>query len=69
LLGELELGKGKTHSRRLFWRRLPVGLQSVNTWAFKLKSKTPFHIASFAFQTSFATMGDQLARIPLGEDE
>ena len=69
LLGELELGKGRTHSRRLFWRRLPVGLQSVNTWAFKLKSKTPFHVASFAFQTSFATMGDQLARIPLGEDE
>jgi hypothetical protein len=69
LLGDLTLGSGKTHSRRLFWRRVPVGLSSVNTWAFKLKSTTPFHIASFAFQTSFATMGDQLARIPLGEDE
>ena len=69
LLGDLVLGQGKTHARRLYWRRVPVGLQSVNTWAFKLKSETPFHIASFAFQTSFATMGDQLARIPLGEDE
>ena len=69
LLGDLVLGQGKTHARRLYWRRVPVGLQSVNTWAFKLKSNTPFHIASFAFQTSFATMGDQLARIPQGEDE
>ena len=69
LLGEFILGEGKTHARRLYWRRVPIGLQSVNTWAFKLKSDTPFHIASFAFQTSFATMGDQLARIPLGEDE
>jgi hypothetical protein len=69
LLGDFVLGQGKTHARRLYWRRVPVGLQSVNTWAFKLKSETPFHIASFAFQTSFATMGDQLARIPLGEDE
>jgi len=69
LLGDFVLGQGKAHSRRLYWRRVPIGLQSVNTWAFKLKSKTPFHIASFAFQTSFATMGDQLARIPLGEDE
>jgi hypothetical protein len=69
LLGDFVLNEGKTRSRRLYWRRVPVGLSSVNTWAFKLKSKTPFHIASFAFQTSFATMGDQLARIPLGEDE
>jgi len=69
LLGDLVLGEGKTHARRLFWRRVPIGLESVNTWAFKLKSTSPFHIASFAFQTSFATMGDQLARIPLGEDD
>jgi hypothetical protein len=69
LLGDFVLGQGKTHARRLYWRRVPIGLQSVNTWAFKLTSDKPFHIASFAFQTSFATMGDQLARIPLGEDE
>ena len=69
LIGDFKLGEGKVHARRLFWRRVPVGLQSVNTWAFELTSNEPFHIAAFAFQTSFATMGDELARIPLGEDE
>jgi hypothetical protein len=69
LLGDFKVGTGKVHTRRLFWRRVPVGLQSVNTWAFEIKSKQPFHIAAFAFQTSFATMGDELGRIPLGEDE
>ena len=69
LVGDLTLGTGKVHTRRLFWRRIPIGLQSVNTWAFELTSKQPFHIAAFAFQTSFATMGDELGRIPLGEDE
>jgi hypothetical protein len=69
LLGDLVLGTGKTHARRLFWRRVPIGLQSITTWAFTLKSQTPFHIAAFAFQTSFATQGDELARIPMGEDE
>ena len=69
LTGAAVLGTAKTHARRLYWRRIPVGLQSVNTWAFELKSDSPFHIAAIAFQTSFATMGDELGRIPLGEDE
>ena len=69
LVGDLTIGTGKVHTRRLFWRRVPIGLQSVNTWAFELTSKQPFHVAAFAFQTSFATMGDELGRIPLGEDE
>ena len=69
LVGDLTIGTGKVHTRRLFWRRVPIGLQSVNTWAFELTSNQPFHVAAFAFQTSFATMGDELGRIPLGEDE
>ena len=69
LTGAAVIGKAKAHARRLYWRRVPVGLQSVNTWAFELTSTSPFHIAALAFQTSFATMGDELGRIPLGEDE
>lgn len=68
LLGELVLGKGKTHARRLYWRRVTVGIENVNTWAFVVRSKQPFHLAAFAFHASFATQGDELARIPQGLD-
>jgi hypothetical protein len=69
LIGDLTLGTGKVHARRLFWRRVTVALENVNTWSFELRSTTPFHVAAFAFHTSFATGGDPLARIPFGEDE
>jgi hypothetical protein len=69
LTGAAIIGTAKAHARRLYWRRVPVGLQSIHTWAFELTSTKPFHIAALAFQTSFATMGDELGRIPLGEDE
>ena len=69
LLGDLKLGTGKTHARRLYWRRVTVALENVNTWSFEMTSDKPYHLAAFAFQVSFATKGDELGRIPLGEDE
>lgn len=66
LLGDLQLGSGKVHARRLFWRRVPVALENVNTWAFRLRGKC--HIAAFAFHTSLASQGDALGRIPEAED-
>ena len=69
LLGDLKLGQGAAHARRLYWRKVPIALDNVNTWAFEITSEKPFHVASFAFQVSFATMGDELGRIPFGEDE
>ena len=69
LLGDFKMGEGKVHSRRLFWRKVTVGLENVNTWSFEMTAMTPFHVAAFAFHTSFATRGDELGRIPQGEDE
>lgn len=68
LIGDLELGAGKTKARRLFWRRVSVGLENVNTWSFKIVSSTPLHLSAVAFHSMLATGGDRLARIPLGED-
>jgi hypothetical protein len=68
LIDTLTLGTDKTKPRRLFWRRVTVGLENVNTWAFKIVSETPLHLASFAFHSALATGGDRLARIPFGED-
>jgi len=68
LIGDLTLNEGKTKMRRLFWRRVPVALENVNTWAFKIVSKTPLHLSAFAFHSMIASGGDKLARIPFGED-
>jgi hypothetical protein len=68
LTGAAVIGTSKFHRRRLYWRRIPIGLENINTWAFELTSTSPLHLAAFAFHTSVATMGDVLARIPLGDD-
>ena len=68
LTGSAIIGTAKVHRRRLFWRKVTVGLENVRSWKFEITSTNQFHIAAFAIQSSIATSGDSLARIPFGDD-
>jgi hypothetical protein len=69
LTGTAVLGTSKLHERRLYWRKVPVGLENVFTWAFRIKSESRYHLAAVAFSTSIATMGEAEARVPEATDD
>lgn len=77
--GRAVVGQAKTHNPRLFWRELPVGLQNVTSWAFEIElvgdphpdsgdELGRMHLAAFAFDTSVATQGQPLGRVPRRND-
>ena len=68
LTGSAVIGTAKWRNRRLYWRQVPIGLENVSTWKFQISTESAFHIAAFAVQTSKATMGDSLGRVPFGSD-
>ncbi|MDF1699566.1 MAG: hypothetical protein P1V36_00200 [Planctomycetota bacterium] len=69
LIGDFATGSGSVHARRLFWRQITVELENAHTWSFKIESDKPFHLASFAPEMSYASMGGPNGRVPFGEDE
>ena len=67
------VGSARTQRPRLFWRKVPVNMSTVNTWCFEIEttidgSGGSVEIASFAFDVSVATSGNPRARIPGRED-
>ena len=70
-VGNAVIGTAKTHDPRLFWRQVPVGLETVGSWAFEIEVQYPtrLHLASFTFDMSVATGGNIRSRVPLRDDE
>ena len=66
ICGSAVLGTAKTHDPRLFWRRVPVGLENAYSWAFEISASSPtrLHLASFAFDITLATKGNVRSRVP-----
>jgi len=67
------IGSSRNQRPRLFWRKIPVNMSTVNTWCFEIEtaidgSGGSVEIASFAFDVSVATSGNPRARIPGRED-
>ena len=67
------VGSSRTQRPRLFWRKIPVNMSTVNTWCFEIETTIDgaggsVEIASFAFDVSVATAGNPRARIPGRED-
>lgn len=68
--GSAVLGSSKTHDPRLFWRKVPVGLENAHSWAFEISLDYPtkLHIASFVFDVTFASKGNVRSRVPQRQD-
>tara|TARA_R110002020_G_scaffold20502_6_gene70164 strand:+ start:2646 stop:4787 length:2142 start_codon:yes stop_codon:yes gene_type:complete len=66
ICGSAVIGTAKTHDPRLFWRRVPVGLENAYSWAFEISASSPtrLHLASFAFDITVATKGNIRSRVP-----
>jgi hypothetical protein len=71
IAGSAVVGTAATHDPRLFWRQVPVGLETVGSWAFEIEVQYPtrLHLASFTFDMSVATGGNIRSRVPLRDDE
>ena len=71
IAGSAVVGTAATHDPRLFWRQVPVGLETVGSWAFEIEVQHPtrLHLASFTFDMSVATGGNIRSRVPLRDDE
>jgi len=69
--GNAVIGTAKTHDPRLFWRQVPVGLETVGSWAFEIETTYPtrLHLAAFTFDMSVATSGNIRGRVPHRNDE
>jgi len=68
--GTAVVGTAKAHDPRLFWRMVPVGLETVYGWAFEIEvaSPTRLELAAFAFDQSAASSGNLRGRVPLRQD-
>jgi hypothetical protein len=71
IAGSAVIGTAKTHDPRLFWRQVPVGLETVGSWAFEIEVSSPtrLHLAAFTFDISVATSGNIRGRVPHRNDE
>jgi len=66
IAGGAVIGTARVRDRRLYWRRVTVGLENVTTWAFELRAPYPVRInlAAFAFDMAEVTGGNLRSRIP-----
>lgn len=70
IAGSAIIGVAKTHDPRLFFRQIPVGLETTSTWAFEISASSPtrIEIASFVFDITMATAGNARSRTPFRAD-
>ena len=70
IAGSAVIGTAKTHDPRLFFRQIPVGLETTSTWAFEISATSPtrLNIASFVFDITVATQGNPRSRTPFRDD-
>ena len=70
IAGSAVIGVAKTHDPRLFFRQIPVGLETTSTWAFEISASSPtrLEIASFVFDVTIATGGNTRSRTPFRSD-
>ena len=70
IAGSAVLGSAKARDPRLFFRQIPVNLETTSTWAFEISATSPtrLNIASFVFDTTVATQGNPRSRTPFRSD-
>tara|TARA_R100001086_G_C11844317_1_gene259865 strand:- start:931 stop:3006 length:2076 start_codon:yes stop_codon:yes gene_type:complete len=70
IAGNAIIGTAKTRDPRLFFRQIPVGLETTSTWAFEISATSPtrLEIASFVFDITTASQGNPRSRTPFRSD-